>query len=59
MEEQSKKEKGLTDTDSSLVIAAQGGGIRVLSGNGKITIEIFFNIKERYQNLECGRGENN
>lgn len=37
--------------------AAQGGGVKVLSGNGENTINNF-NVKESYQNLECGRGEN-
>ena len=31
----SKKEKGLMDTDKSMVIAGRGGGIRRLNGNGK------------------------
>ena len=34
MEGLSKKKKGLTDTDDSVVVA-RGGGIKGLNGNGK------------------------
>ena len=38
MEGLSKKKKGLTDTDDSVVVA-RGGGIKGLNGNGKNTIK--------------------
>ena len=36
----SKKEKGLLDTDNSVVIAVGREGMRGLNGNGKNTIKI-------------------